>query len=76
MPSVDIIEFGVEDIVRSGLCKEYLMAKNELGNKLSMNFTHHNFLGDVELTKKETNGIRFTCFTTFLMVSGCLLSHR
>ena len=30
MPSVDIIEFGVEDIVRSGLCKEYLMAKNEL----------------------------------------------
>ena len=24
-----------------------------------MNFTHHNFLGDVELTKKETNGIRF-----------------
>ncbi len=23
MPSVDIIEFGVEDIVRSGLCKEY-----------------------------------------------------
>jgi len=30
MPSVDIIEFGVEDIVRSGLCKEYLVAKNEL----------------------------------------------
>jgi len=30
MPSVDIIEFGVEDIVRSGLCKEYLIAKNEL----------------------------------------------
>ena len=31
MPSVDIIEFGVEDIVRSGLCKEYLLAKLELG---------------------------------------------
>jgi len=31
MPSFDIIEFGLEDIVRSGLCKEYLIAKNELG---------------------------------------------
>ena len=30
MPSVDIIEFCVEDIVRSGLCKEYLLAKLEL----------------------------------------------
>ena len=30
MPSVDIIEFGVEDIVRSGLCKEYLITKMEL----------------------------------------------
>lgn len=30
MPSFDIIEFGLEDIVRSGLCKEYLVAKNEL----------------------------------------------
>ena len=30
MPSVDVIEFGVEDIVRSGLCKEYLIAKMEL----------------------------------------------
>ena len=31
MPSLSIIEFGVEDIVRSGLCKEYLLAKLELG---------------------------------------------
>ena len=31
MPSVDIIEFGVEDIVRSGLVKEYLLAKMEIG---------------------------------------------
>lgn len=31
MPSFDIIEFGVEDIVRSGLCKEYIVAKMELG---------------------------------------------
>ena len=31
MPSMDIIEFGVDDIVRSGLCKEYLLAKLELG---------------------------------------------
>ena len=30
MPSMDIIEFGVDDIVRSGLCKEYLIAKMEL----------------------------------------------
>ena len=30
MPSVDVIEFGIEDIVRSGLVKEYLMAKLEL----------------------------------------------
>jgi len=29
MPSVDIIEFSVEDIVRSGLVKEYLLAKME-----------------------------------------------
>ena len=29
MPSVDIIEFGVEDIVRSGFVKEYLLAKLE-----------------------------------------------
>ena len=31
MPSVDIIEFGVEDIVRSGLVKEYILAKMEVG---------------------------------------------
>jgi phosphate starvation-inducible protein PhoH len=30
MPSFDVVEFGLEDIVRSGLCKEYLVAKNEL----------------------------------------------
>ena len=30
MPSLDIIEFGVEDIVRSGLVKEYLLAKMEM----------------------------------------------
>ena len=31
MPSVDTIEFGVDDIVRSGLVKEYLLAKMEVG---------------------------------------------
>ena len=36
MPSVDIIEFGVEDIVRSGLCKEYLVAKEELKTQLDL----------------------------------------
>ena len=30
MPSMDIVEFGVEDIVRSGLCKEYLLKKMEM----------------------------------------------
>ena len=31
MPSFDIIEFGVDDIVRSGLVKEYIIAKLENG---------------------------------------------
>ncbi len=31
MPSFDLIEFGMEDIVRSGLVKEYLIAKLEMG---------------------------------------------
>ena len=31
MPSFDIIEFGIDDIVRSGLVKEYLVAKMQLG---------------------------------------------
>ena len=31
MPSFDIIEFGVEDIVRSGLVREYIMKKLALG---------------------------------------------
>jgi predicted ribonuclease YlaK len=31
MPSFDMIEFGIEDIVRSSLVKEYLIAKIELG---------------------------------------------
>jgi phosphate starvation-inducible protein PhoH len=29
MPSVDLVEFGIDDIVRSGLVKEYLLAKQE-----------------------------------------------
>jgi phosphate starvation-inducible protein PhoH len=31
MPSFDIIEFGIDDIVRSSLVKEYLLAKYDLG---------------------------------------------
>ena len=31
MSSMEVIEFGVEDIVRSGLVKEYIIAKLELG---------------------------------------------
>jgi len=31
MPSFDIIEFGIDDIVRSGLVKEYITAKIEAG---------------------------------------------
>jgi predicted ribonuclease YlaK len=34
MPSFDIIEFGIDDVCRSGLVKEYLMAKNESGINL------------------------------------------
>ena len=34
MPSFDIIEFGIDDVCRSGLVKEYLLAKNELGINL------------------------------------------
>jgi phosphate starvation-inducible protein PhoH len=32
MSSFDIIEFGIDDICRSGLVKEYLLAKNEFRN--------------------------------------------
>ena len=32
MPSFDIIEFGIDDIVRSGLVKEYIIAKLEVGH--------------------------------------------
>jgi predicted ribonuclease YlaK len=31
MPSMELIEFGIDDIVRSGICKEYIIAKTELG---------------------------------------------
>jgi phosphate starvation-inducible protein PhoH len=31
MPSVDMIEFGINDIIRSGLVKEYIVAKTEAG---------------------------------------------
>jgi phosphate starvation-inducible protein PhoH len=31
MPSFDITEFGIEDVVRSGLVKEFLIAKDTLG---------------------------------------------
>ena len=31
MPSFDVIEFGIDDIVRSGLVKEYIISKREAG---------------------------------------------
>ena len=31
MPSFDLVEFEAEDICRSGLVKEYIIAKLELG---------------------------------------------
>lgn len=34
MPSFDIIEFGIEDVIRSGIVKEYLFAKHELNIEL------------------------------------------
>jgi phosphate starvation-inducible PhoH-like protein len=30
IPSFDVVKFGVEDIVRSGLVKEYIIAKEKL----------------------------------------------
>jgi predicted ribonuclease YlaK len=31
MPSFDLIEFGIDDIIRSGIVKEYIIAKMQLG---------------------------------------------
>ena len=31
MDSFELVEFGIDDIVRSGLVKEYIVAKSELG---------------------------------------------
>ena len=31
MPSFDHVEFGIEDIVRSGVVKEYIINKTEMG---------------------------------------------
>jgi phosphate starvation-inducible protein PhoH len=31
MPSIDIIEFGIDDVIRSGLVKEFLIAQHALG---------------------------------------------
>jgi phosphate starvation-inducible PhoH-like protein len=31
MPSFAFVEFGIEDIVRSGLCKEFLTIQHEMG---------------------------------------------
>ena len=31
MPSLDIIEFGIDDVIRSGLVKEFLIAQHALG---------------------------------------------
>jgi phosphate starvation-inducible PhoH-like protein len=31
MPSFECVEFGIEDIVRSGIVREYLISKNNLG---------------------------------------------
>jgi phosphate starvation-inducible PhoH-like protein len=31
MPSFDHVEFGIEDIVRSGVVKEYIIQKTEMG---------------------------------------------
>ena len=58
MPSFSLVEFGVDDIVRSGLVKEYIFAE-KLSWSCLMQFVHHNYLGDVELEKKEIEGTRF-----------------
>ena len=48
-----MIEFNVNDIVRSGLVREYLIRKNGYGYVM---FIVENHLGDLELEKKETDG--------------------
>ena len=55
MPSFDIIEFGIDDIVRSGLVKEYIIAKLD---SWSLMFKHV----DIDLPKlsRETiDGVRY-----------------
>ena len=49
-----MIEFDVNDIVRSGLVREYLVRKC-YGYVM---FIVENHLGDLELEKKETDGLR------------------
>ena len=57
MPSFDIIEFGADDICRSGLVKEYIISKLELGIRTLM-FNHVNI--DLPSLNKETiDGVRY-----------------
>jgi phosphate starvation-inducible protein PhoH len=74
MPSFDIIEFGVDDIVRSGLVKEYIIAKrsrslmtnpliekyNEIHNKKEI-LTRFNHLDNVlpKLERETIDGVRY-----------------
>ena len=55
MPSFDVIEFGIEDIVRSGLCKEYLVAKTGIGFLM---FNHID-LNLPSLERETIDGVRY-----------------
>ena len=55
MPSFDVIEFGIDDIVRSGIVKEYLIAKLENGYVM---FEHVDL--NLPPIKRETiDGVRY-----------------
>ena len=51
-----MIEFGVDDIVRSGLVRDYIITKISFGTLMNRTFCNH--LGEIELDRKETAGCR------------------
>ena len=55
MPSFDTIEFQAEDICRSGLVKEYIIAKLELG---SLMFIHED-VPFVPVERETIDGVRY-----------------
>ena len=55
MPSFDIIEFGIDDIVRSGLVKEYIIRKNAVRYVMF----NHVELDLPKLSRETIDGVRY-----------------